>query len=188
MKHASDDKITISVPDDWWISKWDKSEFYRNDVCQMAGGQKAVDILCRPLDEAGKLVMIELKDYRTDYNKLMEDLKPGGRLVSEVPQKLLNTLSGLLLGARSGNNHFTHETTGILNIDRKISFYLLLVYTEQSPKIIGTRSRLNVQSLDSMLENLKQHIRRKLSSKFNIRFTLLIPDQAPAEAWSYTIT
>lgn len=79
-------ELTFSFPNGCEASKYDIWTFYRKQFQSVAGGSKAVDILCM----AGGIVwLIEVKDYRQYPRTKPSDLG------DEVAVKVRDTLSGL---------------------------------------------------------------------------------------------
>jgi hypothetical protein len=84
---ASVDGLTLTMPDDWWVWKYDDSSFHRNQFQSFAGGSKAMDAVALAAD--GTLWLIEVKDYRQHRRS-----KPGS-VFAEVAAKAQATLAGL---------------------------------------------------------------------------------------------
>ena len=91
--HEGDLKFTFS--DCCKVGKYDDWSFYRNQFMSVAGGSRAVDILCVS-DEAAWL--IEIKDYRHHGRE-----KPTG-IVDELAGKVRDTLAGLAAASANAND------------------------------------------------------------------------------------
>lgn len=80
------DGIRLTVPNGWWIWKYDDSSFHRNQFQSFAGGCKAMDAVAFG---DNVLWLIEIKDYR-----LHPRSKPS-TVFAEVAAKVKGTLAGL---------------------------------------------------------------------------------------------
>ena len=86
MTEITEGALTFSFPNGCKASKYDDWTFYQKHFQSVAGGSKAVDILCI----AGNVAwLIEIKDYRQYSRKKIVDL------CDEVAIKVRDTLSGL---------------------------------------------------------------------------------------------
>lgn len=95
------DGMTLTMPDGWWVWKYDDSVFHRNQFQGFADGSKAVDAVAWGAD--GALWLIELKDYRQHRRT-----KPSS-VFSEMASKVRSTLAGLSV-ARLRANDSTEKT------------------------------------------------------------------------------
>ena len=84
----------FSFPDHCEAGKYDEWAFYRNQFQPVAGGSKAVDILCVADDAAW---LIEVKDYRQHRREKSNDLG------DEIAGKVRDTLSGLAAASANAN-------------------------------------------------------------------------------------
>lgn len=84
---ADVDGMRLTMPEDWWVWKYDDSAFHRNQFQSFAGGSKAMDAVALAID--GTLWLIELKDYRRQGRS-----KPSS-VFAEVAAKTRATLAGL---------------------------------------------------------------------------------------------
>ena len=95
MTEIEEGDLTFSFPDHCEAGKYDEWSFYRNQFQSVAGGSKAVDILCLSDDAAW---LIEIKDYRQHpRQKLIE-------IDDEVANKVRDTLAGLAAATANANN------------------------------------------------------------------------------------
>jgi len=90
----SEGDLTFTFPDDCEAGKYDEWSFYRNQFQSVAGGSKAVDILCVSGDAAW---LIEVKDYR-QHPKLKR-----GHVDDELASKVRDTLAGLAAASSNAN-------------------------------------------------------------------------------------
>ena len=97
MTEIEEGDLTFSFPDHCEAGKYDDWAFYRNQFQAVAGGSKAVDILCLCLaDRVAWLV--EIKDYRRHRRTKSTDLW------DEVATKVRDTLSGLAAASANAND------------------------------------------------------------------------------------
>ena len=95
MTEIEEGDLTFSFPDHCEAGKYDEWSFYRNQFQSVAGGSKAVDILCLSDDAAW---LIEIKDYRQHpRQKLIE-------IDDEVASKVRDTPAGLAAATANANN------------------------------------------------------------------------------------
>ena len=95
MTEIEEGDLKFSFPDRCEAGKYDEWSFYRNQFQSVAGGSKAVDILCLSDDAAW---LIEIKDYRQHpRQKLIE-------IDDEVASKVRDTLAGLAAATANANN------------------------------------------------------------------------------------
>ena len=96
MTEIREGDLKFSFPDHCAASKYDDWAFYRNQFKSVAGGSKAVDVLCLTEDAAW---LVEVKDYRQH---------PGTKLSGlgdEIAIKVRDTLSGLAAASASANDN-----------------------------------------------------------------------------------
>ena len=94
MTEITEGALTFTFPDDCQVSKYDDWSFYRNQFKGVAGGSKAVDILCVNGDTSW---LIEIKDYRQHPRQKLIDI------ADEVAIKVRDTLAGLAAAAKAAN-------------------------------------------------------------------------------------
>ena len=94
MTEIEEGDLTFSFPDRCEASKYDEWSFYRNQFQSVAGGSKAVDMLC--LDDNAAW-LIEVKDYRHATRAKSIDLG------DEVAAKVRDTLAGLVAASANAN-------------------------------------------------------------------------------------
>ena len=95
MTEIEEGALKFSFPDHCKASKYDDWSFYRNQFKSVAGGSKAVDILCLANDVAW---LIEVKDYRQHPREKRIDLG------DEVASKVRDTLAGLATASANANS------------------------------------------------------------------------------------
>ena len=95
MTRIQEGDLTFSFPDCCQASKYDDWSFYRNRFEKVAGGSKAVDILCFDGDTSW---LIEIKDYRKHRRT------KGIDIADEFALKVRDTLAGLAAAAKQSND------------------------------------------------------------------------------------
>ena len=95
MTEIEEGTLTFSFPDHCKAGKYDDWAFYRNQFQSVAGGSKAVDILCLA---DGVAWLVEIKDYRRHRRTNPLDL------CDEVATKVRDTLSGLAAASANAND------------------------------------------------------------------------------------
>ena len=95
MMEIEEGDLTFSFPDRCRAGKYDNWSFYRNQFQSVAGGSKAVDILCLA---DGITWLVEIKDYRRHRRTKSIDL------CDEVAIKVRDTLSGLAAASANAND------------------------------------------------------------------------------------
>ena len=96
MTEIEEGDLKFSFPDQCEAGKYDEWSFYRNQFQSVAGGSKAVDILCLSDDAAW---LIEIKDYRQHPNPRLKLIDIG----DEVAGKVRDTLAGLAAASANAN-------------------------------------------------------------------------------------
>ena len=97
MTEIEEGDLKFSFPDQCEVGKYDEWSFYRNQFRSVAGGSKAVDILCLSHDAAW---LIEIKDYRQHPNPRLKLIDIG----DEVAGKVRDTLAGLAAASANANS------------------------------------------------------------------------------------
>ena len=100
MTKIEEGDLRFSFPERCEAGRYDEWAFYRNQFQSVAGGSKAVDILCVADDAAW---LIEVKDYRQHPRTKPSDLG------DELAGKVRDTLAGL--AAASANADCQEERT-----------------------------------------------------------------------------
>ena len=95
MMEIEEGDLTFSFPDHCEAGKYDDWAFYRNQFRSVAGGSKAVDVLCLADDAAW---LVEIKDYRAHSRTKTT------ALCDEVAIKVRDTLSGLAAASANAND------------------------------------------------------------------------------------
>ena len=95
MTEIREGALTFSFPDDCKVGKYDEWSFHRNRFQSVAGGSKAVDILCLA---NGVAWLVEIKDYRKHPRTKPIDLR------DEVAIKVRDTLSGLAAASANADD------------------------------------------------------------------------------------
>lgn len=93
---ADVDGLQLTMPEGWWVWKYDDSSFHRNQFQSFAGGSKAMDAVA--VSDEGTLWLIEVKDYRRHRRT-----KPSS-VFAEVAEKTRATLAGLAVARVRAND------------------------------------------------------------------------------------
>ena len=96
MTEIAEGSLKFSFPAQCEATKYDDWEFYRKRFQSIAGGSKAVDIVCLQNDASW---LIEIKDYRQHPRTKSSDL--GDELASKVRD---TTLAGLAAASANAND------------------------------------------------------------------------------------
>ena len=94
---------TFKFPDDCDADKYDEWSFCRNQFQTVAGGSKAVDILCVSDDGAW---LVEIKDYRQHRRTNLIDID------DELARRARDTLAGLAAASANANNPNDQRSQG----------------------------------------------------------------------------
>ena len=138
--------LTFSFPEECRATKYDDWAFYRNQFQSVAGGSKAVDILCLA---GGAACLIEVKDYRQHRRTKLIDLG------DEVAGKVRDTLSGLAAASANANNNDERALAQRMLAQRR---WRVVFHLEQ-PRV---RSRLRPRPYD--VANVELKLRRQLKA------------------------
>lgn len=96
MTEIREGDLEFLFPENCEASKNDDWAFYRNQFKLIAGGSKAVDVLCLTEDTAW---LMEVKDYRQHPRTKLLDLG------EEIAIKVRDTLSGLAAASANANDN-----------------------------------------------------------------------------------
>ena len=94
MTEIEEGDLKFSFPDHCEAGKYEEWSFYRNQFQSVAGGSKAVDILCL---SGGATWLIEIKDYRQHPRQKRIGIG------DEVAGKVRDTLAGLAAASANAN-------------------------------------------------------------------------------------
>ena len=95
MTEIEEGDLKFTFPDHCEVGKYDEWSFYRNQFNPIAGGSKAVDILCVSANAAW---LIEVKDYRQHRRMKRSDIE------DELAGKVRDTLAGLAAASANAND------------------------------------------------------------------------------------
>ena len=139
--------LTFTFPDHCEADKYDDWSFYRNQFQSVAGGSKAVDILCVSDDAAW---LIEIKDYRQHPRTKLIDID------DELANKARDTLAGLAAASANANNR-DERALARRALQRRL--WRVALHLEQP----NARSRLRPQPFD--VANVLSRIRKSRKLK-----------------------
>ena len=146
MMEIREGALTFSFPDCCEIGEYDDWSFYRNQFQSVAGGSKAVDVLCLA---DGVAWLVEIKDYRRHPRTKLIDL------CDEVAIKVRDTLSGL--AAASANANDADEQT-LARRALKMCRWRVALHLEQP----NMASRLRPRAIDPA--SMKSKLRKGLKA------------------------
>ncbi len=124
---AEVDGLRLTMPEGWWVWKYDDSAFHRNQFQNFAGGSKAMDAVAMAND--GILWLIEIKDYRRKRRS-----KPSS-VFAEVADKTRSTLAGLATARVRANDQTEIDLARQAMMCRKIRVVLQLVQSINPSKL-----------------------------------------------------
>lgn len=141
MTEVQEGDLGFSFPAQCNARKYEEWSFYRNQFQSVAGGSKAVDMLCLDRDTVW---LIEVKDYRKHPRKKAVDLG------DEVASKVRDTLAGLAAASANANDDEEKELARRALATRR---WRVALHLEQ-PRV---RSRLRPRPFDvaSILSKLR---------------------------------
>lgn len=144
MTEIEEGDLTFTFPDQCKAGKYDERSFYRNQFQSVAGGSKAVDLLCVSGDAAW---LIEIKDYRRHRRTKLIDID------DELANKVRDTLAGLAAASANAN---CREERALARRALQLRRWRVVLHLEQP----NTKSRLRPQP--SSVANVLSKVRRKL--------------------------
>ena len=144
MTEIREGDLKFSFPDHCEASKYDDWAFYRNQFKSVAGGSKAVDVLCLTEDATW---LVEVKDYRQHPRTKLTDLG------DEIAIKVRDTLSGLAAASANANDNEERTLARRMLAKRR---WRVALHLEQ-PR---ARSRLRPQPFD--IANVELKLRGQL--------------------------
>ena len=146
MTEIREGDLTFSFPNHCEAGKYDDWSFYRNQFQSVAGGSKAVDVLCLA---HGVAWLVEVKDYRKHPRTKPIDLW------EEVARKARDTLSGL---AAASANADDADEQAFARRALKMRGWRVALHLEQP----NAASRLRPRAVDPA--SVKSKLRRGLKA------------------------
>ena len=145
MTEIEEGDLTFSFPDHCEAGKYEEWSYYRNQFQSVAGGSKAVDIVCVSGDTAW---LIEIKDYRQHPRTKLIDID------DELASKVRDTLAGL---AAAGSNANIHDEQTFATRALQTRRWRVALHLEQP----NARSRLRPQpfSVANVLSKVRKKVR-----------------------------
>ena len=141
MTEIEEGGLIFSFPDHCEATKYDEWEFYRRRFQSVAGGSKAIDILCLVQDVSW---LIEIKGYRWHQRTNPVDLG------DEVAIKVRDTLAGLAAASANAND----EAERALSKQR----WRIALHLEQQ-SVGTTRLRPQAISITDVLKKLRPRLK-----------------------------
>ena len=146
MTEIEEGDLTFTFSDQCKAGKYDDWSFYRNQFQSVAGGSKAVDVLCVSGDAAW---LIEIKDYRRHRRTKLIDID------DELASKVRDTLAGLAAASANAN---CREERALARRALQRRRWRVALHLEQP----NTKSRLWRQP--SSVANVLSKVRKKLKA------------------------
>ena len=146
MTEIEEGDLKFTFPDHCEAHKYDEWAFYRNQFQSVAGGSKAVDIVCVSGDTAW---LIEIKDYRRHRRTKLIDID------DELASKVRDTLAGL---AAASSNADVHDERTFATQALRTRRWRVALHLEQP----NARSRLRPQPFD--VANVLSKMRKKVKA------------------------
>ena len=151
MTEITEGDLTFRFPDGCQAVKYDARSddwsFYREQFEPVAGGSKAVDILCV---EGSTSWLIEIKDYRRCPPQ--DSLPTPSELAKTVAMKVRDTLAGLAAAVKEPNNNEVNERR-LAQQALATSQWRVVLHLEQPPT--GERLQPEAISPRSLLQKLR---------------------------------
>ena len=152
--------LTFSFPGHCTATKYDGWAFYRCQFQSVAGGSKAVDLLCLTDDVAW---LIEVKDYQQHQGRIRPDLG------DEVAAKVRDTLSGLAAASANADERCEQAMACQALAKRR---WRVVLHLEQP----NVKSKLWPRPIDPA------HLKQKLKQRQKLKGSLKAIDADPAVA------
>ncbi len=146
MTEIEEGDFKFTFPDYCEVGKHDEWSFYRNQFNSIAGGSKAIDILCVSADAAW---LIEIKDYRQHRRVKLSDIE------DELAGKVRDTLAGLAAASASANDH---DELALARRALRARRWRVALHLEQP----NMRTRLRPKPFD--VANVRLKLRRKVKA------------------------
>lgn len=146
MTEIQEGDLRFTFPGHCEVGKYDEWSFYQNQFKSLAGGSKAVDIVCVS-DEAAWL--IEVKDYRRHRRVKHSEIE------DEFAGKVRDTLAGLAAASANANDRDEQALARRASQRRK---WRVALHLEQP----SVRSRLRPKPFD--VANVLSNVRRKVKA------------------------
>lgn len=159
-------RLVFTFPEDWQISKFDATSFYRDRV-QWLEGMKAVDILAA---HDGLLQLIEIKDFR-GHSRQTLPRQQNGHLLTDVAKKFVDTFAALVGARRLGLEEFAPFYT-LLCSDKHAKVEVILFLERDLSEKALRHYKLTLADLTLKL--------RHLMSAYNVRCRVLDRRHLPA--------
>ena len=146
MTEIEEGDLKFTFLDHCEADKYDEWSFYRNQFQPIAGGSKAVDIVCVSEDTAW---LIEIKDYRQHPRTKLIDID------GELARKVRDTLAGLAAASANAN---CRDERALARRALQRRRWRVALHLEQP----NTRSRLQPQPFN--VANVLSKMRKKVKA------------------------
>ena len=166
MTEIEEGDLKFTFPDHCEVGKYDDWSFYRNQFQSIAGGSKAVDIVCVSDDDVW---LIEVKDYRQHRRVKHSDIE------DEFAGKVRDTLAGLAAASANANDRDEQALARRALQKRR---WRVALHLEQP----NVGSRLRPKPFD--VANVRLKLRRKVKAVDPHALTLNREKDCPNVPWT----
>lgn len=180
MPTVTEKGIQLDFPAGWVVVKYDGTSFYRERMAARVQQVRGVDVVSYLPELVGRLLLIEIKDYRISDQTAEQKVSA---LRQTVVQKALNTLSGLYCAARTHDPELRAVAAGLFQPALRIEVVLLLERPPLPVAPVTTAQKFRRQNPQTALENLDLHLTSTLSAlgmAFRLRSTTTLQ---PGDGW-----
>lgn len=167
MPTVTEKDIRLDFPTGWSVVKYDgdtqtdNASFYRQRIESKVQNVRGVDVVSYQPELKGRLLLIEIKDYRISSQTAEEK---ASELRQTMVQKALNTLSGLYAAARVQDAELRAVTADIFRPGLPIEVVLFLERPPLPTAISTVKQKFRRQNPQSAAENLDLKLIGLLSS------------------------
>ena len=166
MKEIDEGELKFRFSDHCGVAKYDEWSFYRNQFQSIAGGSKAVDVVCVS-DEAAWL--IEIRDYRKHRRMKLSDIE------DELAGKVRDTLAGLAAASANANDR---DERALARRALRMRRWRVALHLEQP----NVRTRLRPKPFD--VASLLPKVRKKVKAVDAHPLVLNREKSHPAVPWT----
>lgn len=180
MQEFREGKTKLLFPNEWSVIKWDDSSAYTNFKRLVPSKAKAVDFICSAPDSNARMIFIEVKDYRTGNQNLIDKLTSGS-LKDSIKEKLVLSIAGLHFTERReirNSNSFDFSVSP----QKKLNYVFLCFFNATGT----TKQKLLAQSISFQLTRIEKEITQTFGS-YNIGFRLYTQAGTPSYAFTFEL-
>ena len=167
MPTVTEKGIRLDFPADWAVVKYDgdaaspNASFYRVRIERKVQHVRGVDVVGQTPGPDGRLLLIEVKDYRISSQTAERDSK---KLRQTVVQKALNTLSGLYAAARTHDPELGAVAGRLFQPNLRIEMVLFLERPPLPAAASTVGEKLRRQNPQTAIDDLRLELTSTLSA------------------------